>query len=138
MELGIANRVVSDRDTSGDGDATRRELAAKSAGAMQAGKRLLKRTLRDQLGQAMRVENEVFSNQVRSADAKEAMSAFLEKRPPDFRNHKTGDGRVGFCERIDMEQGRGKYFGHPLTRCWRQENRNNDRRPRADWVSFGE
>ena len=83
-ELGIVTRVVPDRELLATATATAEQLAAKPAGALQASKRLLKRTAREQLEQAMRVENEVFSTQVRSADAKEAMSAFLEKRPPDF------------------------------------------------------
>jgi enoyl-CoA hydratase/carnithine racemase len=83
-ELGIVTRVVPDRELLATATAIAQQLAAKPAGALQASKRLLKRTAREQLEQAMRVENEVFAKLVRSADAKEAMSAFLEKRPPNF------------------------------------------------------
>jgi len=59
-------------------------LVAKPALALQASKRLMKRPFSDQIKAAMKAENEEFSVQVRSDDAKEAFNAFLEKRKPDF------------------------------------------------------
>jgi enoyl-CoA hydratase/carnithine racemase len=63
---------------------TAQKLAEKPAGALQACKRLMKRSSREQIEEAMKVESEAFALLVRSADAREAFTAFLEKRPPDF------------------------------------------------------
>jgi enoyl-CoA hydratase/carnithine racemase len=83
-ELGLVTQVVSDQDLLPTATATARKLAAKPAAALQAGKRLMKRPFREQIEAAMKAENEEFSAQVRSEDAKEALTAFLEKRNPDF------------------------------------------------------
>jgi enoyl-CoA hydratase/carnithine racemase len=83
-ELGLVTQVVSDQNLLPVATETARNLAAKPAGALQASKRLLKRSFREQIKAAMKAENEAFSVQVRSEEAKEALTAFLEKRPPDF------------------------------------------------------
>jgi enoyl-CoA hydratase/carnithine racemase len=88
-ELGFVTQVVSDQTLLATATETARKLAAKPAGALQASKRLLKRSSREQLKAAMKAENEEFSAQVQSADAKEALTAFLEKRAPDFSRTKT-------------------------------------------------
>jgi enoyl-CoA hydratase/carnithine racemase len=83
-ELGFVTQVVSDQNLLATATETARKLAAKPADALQASKRLLKRSFREQIRAAMKAENEEFSAQVRSEDAKEAFAAFLEKRKPDF------------------------------------------------------
>lgn len=88
-ELGIVTRVVPDQKLLTTATETAQQLAAKPAGALRACKRLLKRSAREPLEQAIRVENAEFAVLVRSADAKEALTAFLEKRPPDFTKTRT-------------------------------------------------
>ena len=83
-EWGLVTQVLSDKDVLARATETARKLAAKPAAALQASKRLMKQPFREQLKAAMKAENEEFSTQVRSDDAKEAFTAFLEKRKPDF------------------------------------------------------
>jgi enoyl-CoA hydratase/carnithine racemase len=83
-ELGLVTRVVPDQKLLATATETAQQLAEKPAAALQAGKRLMRRPMRDQLEQAAEAENEEFGAFVRSADAKEAFAAFLQKRPPDF------------------------------------------------------
>jgi len=83
-KLGLVTQVISDKDVLARATETAGKLAAKPAAALQASKRLLKQPFREQIKAAMKAENEEFSAQVRSADAKEALTAFLEKRKPDF------------------------------------------------------
>lgn len=91
-ELGLVTQVVSDKDVLARATETARKLAAKPAGAMQTSKRLMKQPFREQIRAAMKAENQEFSALIRSEDAKEALTAFLEKRKPDFT--KTGKSRA--------------------------------------------
>jgi enoyl-CoA hydratase/carnithine racemase len=87
-EIGLVNRVVPDEKLLATATETAEKLAAKPPAALQACKRLLKRSQREQIAQAIKVENEEFASRVRSAEAKEAFTAFLEKRAPDFKRTK--------------------------------------------------
>jgi len=70
-ELGLVTQVVPDQSLLATATETARTLAAKPAAAVQASKRLMKRPLREQLEQAVKLELEVFAERVRSDDAKE-------------------------------------------------------------------
>jgi len=82
-ELGLVTRVVPDQKLLATATETAQTLAEKPPGALQACKRLMKQSTREQLERAVKLENEEFSARVRSAEAKEAFTAFLEKRPPN-------------------------------------------------------
>jgi enoyl-CoA hydratase/carnithine racemase len=83
-DLGLVTQVVPDQDLLATASETARKLGTKPAGALQASKRLMKRSSREQIEAAMKAENEEYSARVRSEDAREAFAAFLEKRAPHF------------------------------------------------------
>jgi enoyl-CoA hydratase/carnithine racemase len=83
-ELGLVTRVVPDQKLLATATETAQKLAEKPAGALQACKRLMRQSVRPQLQQAAKLENEEYAVRLRSADAKEAFTAFFEKRQPNF------------------------------------------------------
>src|SRR6202051_3185175 len=84
LELGLVTRVVPDQGLLETATDTAQKLAEKPAAALQASKRLMKKPWLTATLEAAKAENSEFSVRVRSADTKEAIAAFFEKRPPDF------------------------------------------------------
>ena len=93
-QLGLATRVVPDQELLATATATARELADKPPAALQACKRLMRSSTRELLERAVKLENEEFAARVRSAEAKEAFTAFLEKRRPNFGAALQSEARV--------------------------------------------
>ena len=84
MEMGLVTRVVPDADLAATANETAGKLAAKPPSALQAIKKLLRRSSREGVEQAIKAEVGEFAARLRSAEAKEAFTAFLEKRAPNF------------------------------------------------------
>jgi len=83
-ELALVTQVVPDADVLHIATAMARKLAAKPAGALKAHKRLLKQASLGLVNAAVAAEEQEFGERIVSAEAKEAFSAFIEKRPPNF------------------------------------------------------
>jgi len=83
-ELGLVTRVVADQELLATANETARKLAEKPPAALQACKRLIRSSTRELLERAVKLENEEFAARVRSAESKEAFTAFIEKRKPNF------------------------------------------------------
>jgi enoyl-CoA hydratase/carnithine racemase len=90
-ELGLITAVVPGPEVMARATETAQKLARKPAAALRACKDLLKRPAREQLKQSVARETEEFAARVRSAETKEAISAFFEKRPPDFARTKAAE-----------------------------------------------
>ena len=86
--MGLVTRVVPDSELSKAATETAEKLAAKPTGALRASKKLLRQSSRQQIDQAIKAETEEFAARVRSAEVKEILTAFVEKRPPNFKKTK--------------------------------------------------
>jgi enoyl-CoA hydratase/carnithine racemase len=83
-ELGLVTRVVADQQLLATATAAAQQLAVKPPAALQSCKRLMRSSTRELLERAVKLELQEFSVRVRSAEAKEAFTAFIEKRKPNF------------------------------------------------------
>lgn len=84
LEVGLVNRIVPPTEANGVAQAQARKLAAKPLAALVETKRLLKKGQMAQVLTVMGEEGESFGRMLQEPAAKEAFSAFLDKRRPDF------------------------------------------------------
>lgn len=84
LDCGLINAVLPDDEVLAHSLERCHKLAAQPAASIRLTKQLLKRTQRQAVLETMQLEGEIFKRRLSSPEAKEAFSAFLEKRPPDF------------------------------------------------------
>jgi len=81
-DMGIVNAVVADAQTAAMAAAKR--ISRQPPAAVRITKKLLRDAMLDKIKAAVQRENEYFLPMLKGAEAKEALSAFMEKRKPDF------------------------------------------------------
>ena len=83
-EAGIVTAVVPQESLLSEAEKAATALAALPPESIRLTKRLMKRRYADTLAAAIDEETRIFTERLSSPEAKEALSAFLEKRKPDF------------------------------------------------------
>ena len=84
LEVGLVNRVVPPTEANALAQQQARRLAAKPLSSVIETKRLLKASTTPAVLERMREEGAIFGRMLQEPAAKEAFSAFLDKRKPDF------------------------------------------------------
>lgn len=84
LEYGLINAILDDDKVEEKAFAVAEALAAKPPKALRTTKALLKRWTSDQVQEAIREEAALFMPMLHEPEAREAFSAFVEKRKPDF------------------------------------------------------
>ena len=84
LEVGLINSVLPPTEVNAYAQKQAKRLADKPSEALMQTKRLMKMHQAQRVQAAMGAEGEVFKRLLTAPAAKEAFSAFLEKRKPDF------------------------------------------------------
>jgi enoyl-CoA hydratase/carnithine racemase len=83
-DFGLVTDVVPEDQLFDTAMAQAKKLAAKPAASLRLTKRLMKQGQMKAVEQQIKLESDHFGERLGSPEAKEAFSAFLEKRKPDF------------------------------------------------------
>ena len=84
LEVGLVNRVVPPTEANGVARLVALKLAAKPTSSLAETKRLMKKNTQAAVLQQMADEGASFGRMLGEPAAKEAFSAFMDKRKPDF------------------------------------------------------
>jgi enoyl-CoA hydratase/carnithine racemase len=84
LEVGLVNRVLPPTEANGYAQAQARKLAARPLASLVETKRLMKKGQQPAVLQQIAEEGESFRRLLVAPAAKEAFTAFMEKRKPDF------------------------------------------------------
>ncbi len=90
VETGIGNAILPDGHVLEHALARCRKLTTQPSASLLLTKQLLKRAQKDRVRETMSFEGGLFRQRLVSPEAKEAFSAFLEKRKPDFAQFNAG------------------------------------------------
>lgn len=85
-EAGLVNAVVADNELEAAAASTAKRLAAKPPAALKTARDLMRGASVDEIVERLEAESRLFGERMRSPEAREAFQAFVEKRPPDFKN----------------------------------------------------
>ena len=84
MEVGLVNRIVPPTECNAIAQAQARKLAAKPLASLIETKRLMKKGLLEPVLERIAEEGASFGHLLTAPAAREAFTAFMEKRKPDF------------------------------------------------------
>jgi enoyl-CoA hydratase/carnithine racemase len=84
LEMGLVSRIVPPSEASALAQRQARKLAAKPLGSLIETKRLLKKSQKGIVAERLLEEGASFARLLTEPAAREAFTAFLEKRKPDF------------------------------------------------------
>jgi enoyl-CoA hydratase/carnithine racemase len=84
LEVGLVNRVLPPTEANAYAQSQARKLAGKPLSSLVETKRLMKHGQQQRVAQQMAEEGASFSRMLREPAAREAFTAFMEKRRPDF------------------------------------------------------
>lgn len=84
LEMGLVSKVLPQDELRAFAQSQAAKLVALPAASVRTTKALMKRSRTPAINEAMAAENQLFGAMLVAPEAREAMSAFMEKRKPDF------------------------------------------------------